>query len=174
MSYLDLSTEDLKKELSKLKSEMEEIKALELNLDLSRGKPDKEQLNLSMEMLNTVNSKSILDAESGMDCRNYGGLDGIPEAKQLMADMMGTRPENVIVGGNSSLTLMYDIISHAMTDGLLGEKPWCQVEDRKFLCPAPGYDRHFAITEHFGMKLIPVPMNENGPDMDVVEELGVI
>lgn len=167
----DLNERNLNEVLSDLQAEMQKIKDMELKLDLSRGKPSAEQLNLCMEMTNTVNSKSILDSENGTDCRNYGVLDGIPEAKQLVADMIETRPENVIVSGNSSLTLMYDIIAHAMIHGLMGEKPWCFVENRKFLCPVPGYDRHFAITEHFGFELVTVPMKADGPDMDVIENL---
>lgn len=141
-----------------------------ISLDLSRGKPSVEQLELSMGMLDTLSHTSILDSENGQDCRNYGGLDGIPEAKRLLAHMMGTHSANTIIGGNSSLTLMYQIISHAMTDGICGHTPWAKFENRKFLCPSPGYDRHFAITEHFGFGLISVPMLSDGPDMDMIEE----
>ena len=142
-----------------------------LSLDLSRGKPSAEQLALSLNMLDVLDHRSILDSESGQDCRNYGGLDGIEEAKRLLSHMMGTHSVNTIVGGNSSLTMMYELVSHGMTDGICGAKPWQEIKNRKFLCPAPGYDRHFAITEHFGFELIPVGMTENGPDMDEVEEL---
>ena len=121
-------------------------------------------------MLDVINRNTLFDSESGMDCRNYGGLDGIPEAKQLMASIMNTHMDNVIIGGNSSLTLMYQLISHGMTDGICGNKPWYEVKNRKFLWPVPGYDRHFAITEHFGFELIPIAMNEDGPDMDQIEE----
>ena len=126
---------------------------------------------MSLGMLDVIDSRSILDSESGQDCRNYGGLDGIPEAKRLLAHMMGTHSSHTLVGGNSSLTMMYQIVSHGMTDGICGAKPWQEVEGRKFLCPVPGYDRHFAITEHFGFKLVPVPMLPTGPDMDEVEKL---
>ncbi len=142
-----------------------------VSLDLSRGKPADEQLKLSLGMLDVLDHRSILDSESGLDCRNYGGLDGIPEAKRLLAHMMGTHSFNTIVGGNSSLTLMYQLVSHGMTDGICGSTPWCEVRDRKFLCPVPGYDRHFAITEHFGFELVPIKMLPTGPDMDEVERL---
>lgn len=171
MEYINLSREDLKKELEKTKSKLEEISSQKLSLDLSRGKPAKEQLALSMDMLSAIDANSILDSECGADCRNYGMPDGIPEARRMMAHMMGTHSVYTMVMGNSSLTLMYDIISHAMVDGILGEKPWYEVENRKFLCPSPGYDRHFAITEHFGFELITIPMKKDGPDMDMIEEL---
>lgn len=111
------------------------------------------------------------EAEDGMDVRNYGGLDGIPEAKKLMADILEVKPENVIVCGNASLTIMYDTVSRAMTHGILGNTPWCKLDHVKFLCPVPGYDRHFGITEHFGIEMINVPMTPEGPDMDLVEKL---
>lgn len=142
-----------------------------LSLDLSRGKPSAEQLALSVDLLNALDSRSILDSENGQDCRNYGGLEGIPEARRLMAHMMGTHSANTFVGGNSSLMMMYQLVSHAMVDGLCGEAPWQTVENRKFLCPVPGYDRHFAITEHFGFESVCVPMLPTGPDMDLIESL---
>ena len=171
MQYLDMTKEALKIELNKYNEEMNAIKEKGLKLDLSRGKPSKEQLDLSMPMLNVINSRSVMDSENGVDCRNYGGLDGIPEAKRLLADMMGTRSENVLVSDNSSLSLMFSLVSHGMIEGIMSETPWFNVKNRKFLCPVPGYDRHFAITEHFGFELVSVPMNEDGPDMDVVESL---
>ena len=157
--------------LEKELAEYEKFATMDLKLDLSRGKPNKEQLDLSSDMLNTVNSRSVTDSESGLDCRNYGGPDGIPEARRLLAFMMGTRADNIIVGGNSSLNLMYDVVSHAMTNGVCGGEPWLLNKRRKFLCPVPGYDRHFAITEYFGFKMIPVKMNADGPDMDEIESL---
>lgn len=167
-------TEMSKEELLELKAELEkkysDKKALGLSLDMSRGKPSATQLNVSMGLLDVLNSSSDLKTENGLDCRNYGGLDGIPEAKQLMAEMMGTKAENVIVYGNASLTIMYDQISRGYTHGFLGSTPWCKLDKIKFLCPVPGYDRHFAITERFGFEMIPIPMTENGPDMDMVEE----
>lgn len=171
MRYQEMSQRELQREYRKLSAAYREMEQQGLHLDLSRGKPSPEQLELSRKMLDEVNSGSVLDSVDGTDCRNYGGLDGIPEAKALLAGMVGCRPEQVIVGGNSSLTLMFDILSHAMIDGLLGGTPWCQVPDRKFLCPVPGYDRHFAMTEHFGFELVPVPMLQDGPDMNMVERL---
>ena len=171
MRYQEMSQRELQREYRKLSAAYREMEQQGLHLDLSRGKPSPEQLELSRKMLDEVNSGSVLDSVDGTDCRNYGGLDGIPEAKALLAGMVGCRPEQVIVGSNSSLTLMFDILSHAMIDGLLGGTPWCQVPDRKFLCPVPGYDRHFAMTEHFGFELVPVPMLPDGPDMNLVERL---
>ena len=171
MRYQEMSQRELQREYRKLSAAYREMEQQGLHLDLSRGKPSPEQLELSRKMLDEVNSGSVLDSVDGTDCRNYGGLDGIPEAKALLAGMVGCRPEQVIVGGNSSLTLMFDILSHAMIDGLLDGTPWCQVPDRKFLCPVPGYDRHFAMTEHFGFELVPVPMLPDGPDMNLVERL---
>lgn len=171
MRYQEMSQRELQREYRKLSAAYREMEQQGLHLDLSRGKPSPEQLELSRKMLDEVNSGSVLDSVDGTDCRNYGGLDGIPEAKALLAGMVGCRPEQVIVGGNSSLTLMFDILSHAMIDGLLGGTPWCQVPNRKFLCPVPGYDRHFAMTEHFGFELVPVPMLADGPDMTLVERL---
>ena len=171
MRYQEMSQRELQREYRKLSAAYREMEQQGLHLDLSRGKPSPEQLELSRKMLDEVNSGSVLDSVDGTDCRNYGGLDGIPEAKALLAGMVGCRPEQVIVGGNSSLTLMFDILSHAMIDGLLGGTPWCQVPKRKFLCPVPGYDRHFAMTEHFGFELVPVPMLADGPDMNLVERL---
>ena len=170
MNYLSLSKEQLLAEKEKCSAELQQLSEKNIKLDLSRGKPSKEQLELSLNMLDVINRNTLFDSESGMDCRNYGGLDGIPEAKQLMANIMGTHADNVIIGGNSSLTLMYQLISHGMTEGICGNKPWTEVKNRKFLCPVPGYDRHFAITEHFGFELIPVPMKDDGPDMDLVEK----
>ncbi|MBO5279271.1 MAG: aminotransferase class I/II-fold pyridoxal phosphate-dependent enzyme [Lachnospiraceae bacterium] len=164
-----------KDELLTLKEELEksykEAKEKGLKLDMSRGKPETAQLELGMELLDAVNSKSDLKTEGGVDCRNYGVLDGIPEAKQLMADMMGTTPEHVIIYGNASLTIMYDTISRSYTHGVMGSTPWCKLDKVKFLCPVPGYDRHFAITERFGIEMINIPMTEAGPDMDMVEKL---
>ena len=133
-------------------------------------KPSAKQLDVSLGLLDTINSSSDLKALDGTDCRNYGVLDGIPEAKKLMADMMGTTPDHVIVYGNASLNIMYDQISRAYTHGILGNTPWCKLDKVKFLCPVPGYDRHFAITERFGIEMINIPMSESGPDMGMVEE----
>ena len=148
-----------------------QFQAENLKLDMSRGKPSADQLNLSMGMMDTLTSGVDLTCEDGVDCRNYGGLDGIDEAKQLLADMMEVPKDNVIIFGNSSLNVMYDTVARAMTHGIMGSTPWCKLDKVKFLCPVPGYDRHFAITEHFGIEMINVPMTSTGPDMDMVEKL---
>lgn len=168
--YQEMSKEELLQEESLLEKEYEKIKELSLALDMSRGKPGQDQLELSMPMLDVLTSKDVIAAENGTDLRNYGVLDGIPEAKQLIADMVGTKPENVIVYGNSSLNIMYDQIARATIFGLCGNTPWGKLDKVKFLCPVPGYDRHFAITEDFGIEMINIPMTENGPDMDMVEQ----
>ncbi len=152
--------------------EYEEYKCKGQKLDMSRGKPGPDQLVLSAPMMDVLSSQSNLAASDGTDCRNYGCLDGIPEAKQLMGNLLDMPAENMIVGGNSSLNMMYDTIARAMLHGVYGSpKPWCRLDKVKFLCPVPGYDRHFAICQHFGIEMINVPMNEDGPDMDLVEKL---
>lgn len=170
-SYQNLSKEQLLALKSELEASYEEKKALNLQLDMSRGKPSPSQLDVSLGLMDALNSNSVLKSEDGTDCRNYGVLDGIPEAKKLMADMMGTTADHVIIFGNASLTIMYDSISRSFTHGVLGSTPWCKLDKIKFLCPVPGYDRHFAITERFGVEMINVPMTQDGPDMDMVEEL---
>lgn len=170
MQYNDMSKEELLALKESLNKEYAEAKAKGLALDMSRGKPSAKQLDVSLGLLDTINSSSDLKALDGTDCRNYGVLDGIPEAKKLMADMMGTTPDHVIVYGNASLNIMYDQISRAYTHGILGITPWCKLDKVKFLCPVPGYDRHFAITERFGIEMINIPMSESGPDMGMVEE----
>ena len=167
-AYKNLSVEELKELKTKLDAEFEEVKARGLNLDMSRGKPSAEQLNLSMGMMDVLTSDTDLICQEGVDCRNYGVLDGITEAKQLLADMMEVPKQNIIIFGNSSLNVMYDQIARAMTHG---STPWAKLDKVKFLCPVPGYDRHFAITEHFGIEMINVPMTATGPDMDIVEKL---
>ena len=169
-AYKDLSRDELLELKSGLEARFTEIKAKGLKLDMSRGKPSAEQLNLSMEMMDVLNSGANLTCEDGVDCRNYGGLDGIAEAKQLLADMMEVPKDNVIIFGNSSLNVMYDTVARAMTHGVLGSTPWCKLDKVKFLCPVPGYDRHFGITEHFGIEMINIPMTPTGPDMDLVEK----
>lgn len=171
MFYSEYSREQLEKELEGLCEQYNKIKEAGISLDMSRGKPGPDQLDLSMDMLDVLNSKSDLSASNGFDCRNYGLLDGIPEAKQMMADIMECKPENIIVGGNASLNIMYDTVSRAYTHGIFGQTPWCKLDKVKWLCPVPGYDRHFAITQHFGIEMINVPLKEDGPDMDMVEEL---
>ena len=170
-AYKDLSKEELLELKSGLEAQFEEVKAKGLKLDMSRGKPSADQLNLSMGMMDTLTSGVDLTCEDGVDCRNYGGLDGIDEAKQLLADMMEVPKDNVIIFGNSSLNVMYDTVARAMTHGIMGSTPWCKLDKVKFLCPVPGYDRHFKITEFFGIEMINVPMTPQGPDMDMVEKL---
>lgn len=170
-AYKDLSKEELETLKQDLEQKFEEIKGRGLQLDMSRGKPSAEQLNLSMGMMDVLNSKSQLVCTEGVDCRNYGVLDGITEAKQLLADMMEVPKDNIVIFGNSSLNVMYDTIARSMTHGVMGSTPWAKLDKVKFLCPVPGYDRHFAITEHFGIEMINVPMTPTGPDMDIVEKL---
>ena len=168
--YKDLSREELLKEKENLEQQFAEIKAKGLKLDMSRGKPSTAQLNLSMGMMDVLDSNADLVCEEGVDCRNYGVLDGIKEAKELLADMTEVSPDNIIIYGNSSLNVMYDTVARSMTHGVMGSTPWCKLDKVKFLCPVPGYDRHFKITEHFGIEMINIPMHEDGPDMDMVEE----
>lgn len=170
-AYKDLSIEELTALKEELEQRFEEAKGLGLKLDMSRGKPSAAQLDLAMGMMDVLNSDSDLVCEEGVDCRNYGVLDGIREAKQLLADMAEVPKDNIVIFGNSSLNVMYDTIARSMTHGVMGSTPWCKLDKVKFLCPVPGYDRHFAITEHFGIEMINVPMHEDGPDMDMVEEL---
>lgn len=169
-SYKQMTKEELLTQKAELKKQFEDAKGKGLSLDMSRGKPAIAQLDISMDMLDVLNSDSMMKDNEGVECRNYGVLDGIYEAKKLMADMIGTKPENVIVCGNASLNIMYDTVSRSVTHGVMGETPWCKLNKVKFLCPAPGYDRHFKITEHFGIEMITIPMTEEGPDMDIVEE----
>lgn len=169
--YNELSKEELRKLREELLADYEDAKQKGLKLDMSRGKPSPVQLDLAMDMLDTISSGSDINTENGFDCRNYGLMDGIPEAKKLIAEMMDVSPDNVIVFGNASLPIMYDTVSRGMTHGVLGSTPWCKLDKVKFLCPVPGYDRHFAITEHFGIEMVNIPMLPTGPDMDLVEEL---
>ena len=169
--YTEMTKEELQAELDVLNEKYKEYKGMNLSLDMSRGKPCREQLDISMGMMDALNSQVDLSCEDGTDCRNYGLLDGIPEAKVLIGDMMENHPDNIIIYGNSSLNVMYDTVARAMTHGIMGHTPWCKLDKVKFLCPVPGYDRHFAITEYFGIEMIPVPMTPKGPDMDIVEKL---
>ena len=169
-AYKDRSREELLQEKERLEAKFQEIKGKGLKLDMSRGKPSEAQLNLSMGMMDVLNSTTDLRCSVGVDCRNYGVLDGIPEAKELLADMTEVSPDNIIIYGNSSLNVMYDTVARSMTHGVCGSTPWCKLDEVKFLCPVPGYDRHFAITEYFGIKMINIPMTESGPDMDLVEQ----
>ena len=168
--YQDMTKEELMVEKAALEKQFEEIKALNLKLDMSRGKPSAEQLDLSMGILDAIDSDTALVSEDGTDLRNYGVLDGIPEAKRLLAEMLGCSDKHVIVYGNSSLNVMYDQVARGMIFGYCGHTPWCKLDKVKFLCPVPGYDRHFAITERFGIEMINIPLYADGPDMDMVEE----
>ena len=170
-AYKEMSKEELAQEIQSLKAEYKKYQDMDLRLDMSRGKPCREQLDISMGMMDALNSEADLSCADGTDCRNYGVLTGIEEAKVLLGDMMENNPDNIIIYGNSSLNVMYDTIARAMTHGILGNTPWCKLDKVKFLCPVPGYDRHFAITEYFGIEMIPVPMSPEGPDMDMVEKL---
>ncbi|MCI5494472.1 MAG: aminotransferase class I/II-fold pyridoxal phosphate-dependent enzyme [Lachnospiraceae bacterium] len=170
-SYQQMSKEELCKIKEGLEKEYAKFQGMGLSLNMARGKPSAEQLDLTMPMLDTINSSSELVAEDGTDCRNYGGVDGLPEAKKLIADMVGSTPEHVIVYGNSSLNIMYDTVSRSFTHGVMGNTPWCKLDKVKFLCPVPGYDRHFGVTEYFGVEMVNVPMTAEGPDMDLVEKL---
>jgi len=168
--YTQMTKEELQLELEGLKNKYNEFKQMNLKLDMSRGKPCPEQLDLAEELLTVIGNSS--DCYAGdTDCRNYGVLDGIPEMKALFSEMMGIPAKNIIVGGSSSLSLMFDAISRAMIFGLSGEPGWAKQGKVKFLCPVPGYDRHFAICEKMGIEMINIEMNENGPDMDKVEAL---
>ena len=168
--YQEMTREELLQEKTALEAEFAKIKEMGLNLDMSRGKPGSDQLDLAMPMLDVLTSKEVIESENGMDLRNYGIVDGIPEAKKLVADMVGVKPEQVIVYGNSSLNIMYDQVARAEMFGICGNTPWSKLEKVKFLCPVPGYDRHFAITEDFGIEMINIPMTADGPDMDMVEQ----
>ena len=171
MLYNEMTKAELLKLREELMSAYEEKKGLGLNLSMARGKPSKEQLELSMPMLDVINKDTQFVGEDKFDVRNYGVLPGIMEARKFFADILEVKPENIVLYGNASLTLMYDTIARAYVKGILGSTPWCKLPKVKFLCPVPGYDRHFAISEFFGMEMINVPMNEDGPDMDMVEKL---
>lgn len=170
-AYKELSKDELLTLKEQLNKEYEDVKAKGLKLDMSRGKPAASQLDMEMDFLNVLDENSVLKAEDGTDCRNYGILDGIFEARKLMGDMLGVPAENVIICGNASLNIMYDTIARSMIFGVMGSTPWCKLDKVKFLCPVPGYDRHFAITEQFGIEMINIPMTSTGPDMDMVEKL---
>lgn len=169
--YSELSSQELKILQTELQKKYNSYKSKNLNLDMSRGKPESKQLDLSSGLLTCLSSIDDCKTSGCPDCRNYGCLDGIPEAKKLFADMMEVSEQEIIIGGNSSLNMMYDTISRAMTHGVLGSTPWAKLPKIKFLCPSPGYDRHFAITEHFGFELIKIDMLSDGPDMKQVKKL---
>ena len=169
--YADLTAEEQRAELARLREEHAAFKARGLALNMARGKPSAAQLDLSMPLLDAVGSSADLMSEDGIDCRNYGVMDGIPEAKRLMAALLDDDPENVMVLGSSSLTALYDAVARCLDFGTGGEAPWSTLPVVKWLCPVPGYDRHFAICEAFGIEMIPVPTDEHGPAMDLVERL---
>lgn len=169
-NYLTMTREALEKEFESVKREYTSIKENNLSLDMSRGKPGFDQLDLSLGLLDYVGSSKGYKDGKGTDCRNYGGLDGLAELKALFGEVLGMSPENVICGGNSSLNMMFDTVTQGMVSGF-GDKPWMLQGKIKFLCPSPGYDRHFGICEYFGIEMIAVRYNADGPDMDAVEEL---
>lgn len=169
-AYKEMSREELLSLKAELEKQFADAKGKGLKLDMSRGKPAPAQLDIAMGLMDVLNSESDMNTETGVDTRNYGLVDGIPEAKRFMAEMMEVPVENVIVYGNASLPIMYDTVSRSMTHGVLGSTPWCKLDKVKFLCPVPGYDRHFKITEHFGIEMINIPMTPTGPDMDLVEK----
>ena len=169
-SYLEMTKDELHHEKERVESRFESLKNLRMNLDMSRGKPGKEQLALSLGMMDALTSSCDMLDENGIDCRNYGVLGGIPEAKRLMGQMSEVPPESMLIFGNSSLNVMFDTVSRSMTHGVCGNEPWYMLETVKFLCPVPGYDRHFRITEYFGIEMVNVPMTEDGPDMEMVED----
>ncbi|MCX4306781.1 MAG: aminotransferase [Acetatifactor sp.] len=169
-AYKVMTRKELMAQKAELERQFAEAGRKGLQLDMSRGKPEPAQLDMGMGLLDALNSDSDMKCMEGLDTRNYGLMDGITEAKHLMADVMGTSAKNVIVFGNSSLSIMYDMISRSVTHGVMGSTPWCKLDKVKFLCPVPGYDRHFAITQHFDIEMIPIPMTADGPDMDLVEK----
>lgn len=169
--YVEMTKEELQELRKELSAQYKEFQGRDLKLDMSRGKPSAEQLDISMGMMDVLSSNDDLTCDDGTDCRNYGVLAGIKEAKELLADMMEVAPDHIIIYGNSSLNVMYDTVSRSMTQGVMGSTPWCKLDKVKFLCPVPGYDRHFSITEYFGIEMVNVPMTPTGPDMDMVEQL---
>ena len=172
MKYCEMSRAELEAVYAGLKIEYEEIKKLGMSLDISRGKPCTEQLNLSDGLLTILQGAEDCRTEAGFDCRNYGLFEGVPEAHQMFSELLTIPSENILLGGSSSLTFMYDTLSRAMLYGVCGsERPWCKEEKVKFICPVPGYDRHFMVTQSLGIEMVNVNMTPTGPDMDAVEEL---
>ena len=170
MDYKKMSADQLKDLKNQLQAAYDEYKAMGLSLNIARGKPGADQLDLSMPMLDVIDSSSELLAEDGTDARNYGVLDGLPEARHFIGQMMGVDQDQVIIFGNSSLNMMFDTVARSYMFGVMGNTPWSRLDKVKFLCPVPGYDRHFGITERFGIEMINIPMDQDGPDMDLVEK----
>ncbi len=168
--YKNMSEEELNVLKAELTKQYEDVKGKGLKLNMARGLPSAEQLDMEADFFDTLHPESDFYSEAGIDCRNYGELTGITEARKLMADMMEVSPDEVIVFGNSSLNIMYDTVCRSFALGVCGSTPWCKLDKVKFLCPVPGYDRHFAITEQFGIEMINIPLNNDGPDMDMVEK----
>lgn len=169
MDYSTLSAEALQATLTAARKRHNSLVKERLNLDLSRGKPSPEQLDLSMPLLNICNS--TFRSPKGADYRNYGYLEGVPELRDVLAAILDVSRDNVLIGGSNSLNLMYDVLSRAYCFGVCGSTPWCRLPEIKFICPVPGYDRHFTMLEQFGIQAVSVPMDDNGPDMDLIEEL---
>lgn len=171
MKYSEMKKEDLRSLKSELEKKYNEIKNMNLSLDMSRGKPGHEQLELSYDVLKVFNGGDTCISDSGIDCRNYGVLDGIPECKKLFSELLSVPCDNIIIGGSSSLNLMFDFISQCMVSGIGGCEPWINQGKIKFICNVPGYDRHFGIAEYFGIEMISVPLTANGPDVKAISEL---
>ena len=169
-AYVNMSDEQLRDEISRLEAEADELRARDLKLDMARGKPNPEQVDISRALLDELTSVSSFDDE-GVDAANYGCPDGLPSARRLAAEVLGVDPANVIVGNSASLSLMHALVTNAYVHGVAGCEPWCRQGEVKFLCPSPGYDRHFAITESLGIVNVPIEMGADGPDMDEVRRL---
>lgn len=170
-SYSEMTHDELLRERESLRAAYKKYQEMDLTLNMARGKPSSEQLDLSADLLTSVTADDITDPATGIDTRNYGGVDGLPEARALIASMIDAKPEQVIVYGNSSLNIMFDTVARGMLKGYMGSTPWAKLPEVKWICPCPGYDRHFGVTEYFGIQMINVPMYEHGPDMDMIEEL---
>lgn len=170
MTYQEMTKEELLEERQSLQKEYDAWKRKNLSLNMARGKPSKAQLDLSNQLMDVLNSNSYFNDQTGTDCRNYGVGEGIPEAKALMGEMSEVSPDDMIIFGNSSLNIMFDSIARSYAKGVCGSTPWCKLDKWKFLCPVPGYDRHFRVTEFFGAEMINIPMTPDGPDMDMVED----
>lgn len=171
MAYANLSKAELQKVFDEISAEYKGYQAKNLSLNMARGKPSAKQLELALGVLEALKARSEFANSNGDDCRNYGLWDGLPEMKRIFADMVGVPASQVILGNNSSLMMMFEVISRGFSHGYNGCTPWCKLDKKKFLCPVPGYDRHFAVTEYYGFELINIPMYATGPDMDLIEKL---